>query len=199
MFRSSATLQRESRQRSIDPLVVEYTNSRHTWYDGSIESVGKRLAQCNKILSHVNPTLADSTDYLKVAQDLEEDRRRLIAERSQFTSGDLLLEKQAEFDFAQAVESFEGLPKNAKRWVALETPKLASAYKDTDRETVQTLVADHVKKSVTNLTSSQMRRLTSALQFSVGRELQQRPQKRVAKKTERTDYAKIEDQAIFLT
>lgn len=198
MFRSSATIQRESRQRSIDPLVQEYTSSRHTWYDGSIESVGKRLAQCNTILSRVTPTLSDSNDYLTVVAELEEDRRRLLAEREQFSSGELLHERESSFNFAEAVASFEGLPKNAKKWVTLETPKFIATHGRVDRESAQVLAADYVRQRVSNLSTSQMRRLTTAFQFSVGQRLLKTPPKRIAK-VQRADYTKIDDQAIFLT
>jgi hypothetical protein len=92
MFRDSRVLDRQHTATSFNAALVRYANNRETWFDRSVDSVDARLAQCDRLIHSARFTvarlsIADGARYLRAAEDLDADRRSLLALRDDLLTG----------------------------------------------------------------------------------------------------------------
>lgn len=90
-FRSAAHIEAENAQRKLDRLTDRWTATRDTWYDGTAESVERRLANLDEVISfarHLGSRLHQSkvgSHALAMLPQLRADREQLVSLRQQVT------------------------------------------------------------------------------------------------------------------
>ena len=82
MFKDARALDRQRTATSFDRALATYTKVAESWFDGTVQSVDRRLAQCDRLLHTARATVArmtisDSNRYLAAAERLSDDRRVL--------------------------------------------------------------------------------------------------------------------------
>ncbi len=92
MFRDSRVADRDLTGTSFEQAMQRYAGLSENWYDGSVDSVDHRLAQCDKLLHSIRCivgrfSIADSGRYLHAAEHLESDRQSLAALRQDLLTG----------------------------------------------------------------------------------------------------------------
>jgi hypothetical protein len=92
MFRDARALDRQRTAASFQAALQRYTREAEKWFDGSVNSIDRRLGSCEKLLHSVRATVArlsatDSHRYLRAAEELESDRRALHALREDMLTG----------------------------------------------------------------------------------------------------------------
>lgn len=92
-FRDAGQLQDERTASAIKEIQARYDKDYDSWFDGTVESFDRRLAQCNTLLQRYSSAIAVATGRpdmsrarlakaLDAVDELREDRRVLQALRS---------------------------------------------------------------------------------------------------------------------
>lgn len=92
MFKDARALDRQRTATSFDRALATYTKVAESWFDGTVQSVDRRLAQCDRLLHTARATVArmtisDSNRYLAAAERLSDDRRVLEGLRDDLLTG----------------------------------------------------------------------------------------------------------------
>lgn len=92
MFKDARTLDRQRTATSFTDEFKRYADHREDWFDGSINSVDRRLARCDKLLHSANSIvgrldIADSRHYLQTILGLKADREALADLRYALLTG----------------------------------------------------------------------------------------------------------------
>ena len=92
MFKDARNLDTQRTAASFDKAQERYAATTETWFNGSVGSVDKRLAACDKLIHSARFTVArlpisDAQRYLEAAEDLNSDRRALLALRDDLLNG----------------------------------------------------------------------------------------------------------------
>lgn len=92
MFKDSRTLDRQRTATSFDRQMAAYTNAAEKWFDGSVGSVDRRLAQCDRLLHMTRAHTArmdiqEAARYLRAAELLNSDREVLAGLRDDLLTG----------------------------------------------------------------------------------------------------------------
>lgn len=92
MFKDARTLDATRTAHSFDQGYRGYQANAEKWFDGSVDSVDRRLSHCERLLHYARSTTArmsvtDSQRYLRVAEILSEDRRVLQGLREDLLNG----------------------------------------------------------------------------------------------------------------
>lgn len=92
MFRDARALDRQRTATSFDAALQRYASEAEKWFDGSVNSIDRRLGQCERLLHSVRATVArlsttDSQRYLLAAEELKSDHRALQALREDMLTG----------------------------------------------------------------------------------------------------------------
>lgn len=92
MFKDARALDRQRTATSFDRALSAYTKTAESWFDGTVQSVDRRLAQCDRLLHTARATVArmtisDSNRYLAAAERLSDDRRVLEGLRDDLLTG----------------------------------------------------------------------------------------------------------------
>jgi len=77
---------------AFDQALQRYAAEAEKWFDGSVGSIDRRLGRCDRVLHSARATvarlsIADSARYLRVAEQLDSDRRALEALRTDLLTG----------------------------------------------------------------------------------------------------------------
>ena len=91
MFRDARVADRQRTATSFGQALSRYAQDAR-WFDGSVGSVDRRLAQCERLLHAARVTVArlsitDSARYLTAAEHLSEDRLVLQGMRDDLLTG----------------------------------------------------------------------------------------------------------------
>ena len=92
MFKDARALDRQRTATSFDRALSGYTKTAESWFDGTVGSVDRRLAQCDRLLHTTRATVArmtisDSNRYLIAGEKLSDDRRVLEGLREGLLTG----------------------------------------------------------------------------------------------------------------
>lgn len=92
MFKDSGLRHRQITASSFTQAFKQYTAAAESWFDGSIGSIDKRLAACDKLIHSARSTVArlnvtDSHGYLTASQHLASDREALAGLREDLLTG----------------------------------------------------------------------------------------------------------------
>lgn len=92
MFRSAKALDRAKTHATFRQSMAEYRKTAESWFDGSVDSVDRRIAHVDRLLHHVRATVArlnfaDAAPQLHAAQELSADRSRLAEFRHDLLTG----------------------------------------------------------------------------------------------------------------
>ena len=92
MFKDARALDRQRTATSFDRALSVYTKTAESWFDGTVGSVDRRLAQCDRLLHTTRATVArmtisDSNRYLIAGEKLSDDRRVLEGLREGLLTG----------------------------------------------------------------------------------------------------------------
>ena len=92
MFKNARELDYQRTDASFRLALRRYADAAESWYDGSIDSVDARLGSCQRLLHSIRATVArlavtDAARFLRAADDLEADRRALVALRDDLLTG----------------------------------------------------------------------------------------------------------------
>ena len=92
MFKDARTLDRQRTATSFDRQMTAYTKAAESWFDGTVGSVDRRLAQCERLLHQTRFHTArmginDSARYLAAADSLNADREVLAGLRDDLLTG----------------------------------------------------------------------------------------------------------------
>lgn len=92
MFKDARQLDTQRTAASFDKGRERYAETAESWFNGSVGSVDKRLAACDKLIHNARFTVArlptsDAQRYLEAAEDLSSDRRALLALRDDLLNG----------------------------------------------------------------------------------------------------------------
>lgn len=90
MFRDAAAIDRQATDRRIAQFTERYAANAETWFDGSPDSVDRRIAACDQILSRAKAAavrLGYQEGYTEIVADLEADRRSLAELREALLNG----------------------------------------------------------------------------------------------------------------
>lgn len=92
MFKDARTLDRQRTATSFDKALSGYTKIAESWFDGSVGSVDRRLAQCNRLLHMARAHTArmdiqEAARYLAAADTLSSDREVLAGLRDDLLTG----------------------------------------------------------------------------------------------------------------
>lgn len=92
MFKDARSLDRQRTATSFDRQMTAYTKAAESWFDGTVGSVDRRLAQCERLLHQTRFHTArmginDSARYLAAADSLNADREVLAGLRDDLLTG----------------------------------------------------------------------------------------------------------------
>lgn len=177
------------RARAAVTHAAKWHREAEVWFDGSIESVDRRLAMCNRSLAGARAAVAEhgfSTRRLAAVDDLtasqgalEHLRRQLLtaagdrdAALSESDPG--RLHKQRMADWVANGVSFDGpgsvttsnklstLQASDRRWVELEAAKLVRANPDVDTDELVIRAQHHAQRCTGILPPKRARAITAA-------------------------------------
>jgi hypothetical protein len=171
----------QARQRAAVSPTVQWRREAETWFDGSVESVDRRLAACDRLLTASRATLsrdgirADTRKHLAAIEDLEAQRVVLTGLRR-----DLLTEaSDREFTAAHATAS-PTLDAADRRYVDLEAPKFFRANSDVPVDELATRARHHAELQTSTFTKQRSRAVTAAFVEKVTQLRRVAPRPRVA-------------------
>ena len=90
MFRDAAAVDQRATNRRIAQLQERYAAEAETFFDGSVDSVDRRIAACDQILSRARSAavrLGYQEGYTEIAASLENDRQALTELREALLNG----------------------------------------------------------------------------------------------------------------
>ncbi|ABE67829.1 hypothetical protein SEA_YASSIFIED_74 [Mycobacterium phage Yassified] len=91
MFRSASVVEAEAAQRKLDKLREDWQRTANTWFDGSAESVERRIAQIDRVIAFASRTAQRSGDPAKFClaalPTLKANREELVELRRQLVGG----------------------------------------------------------------------------------------------------------------
>ena len=170
MFRDARVLDRQHTAASFAQGLAHYGEHAEDWFDGSVNSVDARLAQCHKHLHTARATvaryaIADSPRYLHAIEALAADAAVLGSLREDLLTG------------ASSREDVSGPPgwKTAAldgpdaRWVTLESARFVAAHSDAldDPHELATRAAHHAAVKTSTFTPEHSRVLCGAFVAAV--------------------------------
>ena len=142
MFRSAKSLDRAQTHSTFRQGMAEYEKTAESWFDGSVDSIDRRLAKVDKLLHHTRTVIsrlsfADSVPQLRAAQTLSADRASLVELKRNLltgaadysTYGKIPLQGRTASKTASPVLP-PSLPPADRRWVTLEAARFVSANTD---------------------------------------------------------------------
>jgi hypothetical protein len=92
MFKDARQLDRQRTAASFDAALARYAGQAESWFDGSVNSIDRRLSSCERLLHSVRATVArlsatESHRYLRAAEELGLDRHALHTLRDDMLTG----------------------------------------------------------------------------------------------------------------
>ena len=92
MFKDARALDRQRTATSFDRQMTAYTRQAESWFDGSVSSVDRRLAHCDRLLHQTRAHTArmdiqEAARYLRAAELLNSDREVLAGLRDDLLTG----------------------------------------------------------------------------------------------------------------
>ena len=145
MFRDSARLQRQASDARLTTAMNAYRGAAQAWFDGTPDSVDRRIEACRNIQHAVRSAaasqdLARSAAHMRVLAELESDMAALQGVRHDLLTG--CSDRQA--SRAPAGRSSIRLTEADQRWVDLTVPKFIRANHDVvgDREEIVSRAAN---------------------------------------------------------
>jgi hypothetical protein len=91
-FKDARQLDRQRTAASFDAALARYAGQAESWFDGSVNSIDRRLGSCERLLHSVRATVArlsatESHRYLRAAEELGLDRHALHTLRDDMLTG----------------------------------------------------------------------------------------------------------------
>jgi hypothetical protein len=133
MFRT-ASPGRERTAKTFTASLQEWHDTSDNWFDGSVNSVDRRLASCSKLLHIAEAQVAKDPavgQYLTAAQELSADREALASLRQDLlTAGSDREVGVSPPGRTASTKAVADLPPQARRWVELESAKFIRANAD---------------------------------------------------------------------
>lgn len=92
MFKDARALDRQRTATSFDRQMTAYTKAAESWFDGTVGSVDRRLAHCDRLLHAASfhtarLAMTDGNRYLQATDQLRSDREVLAGLRDDLLTG----------------------------------------------------------------------------------------------------------------
>lgn len=209
MFKDARELDRTTTAASFDQALARYAAQAEKWFDGSVNSIDRRLSFCDRLLHSVRATVArlstsESLRYLSAAEDLQRDRRSLASLREDMLTGasgradgsGLPGQRTAK----RNTPSGGNLTGTDRRWVELESARFLAANHEVaaDADELSIRAAHHAELKTSTFTPARSQAVTREFVAKVVDLGRQVPVPTTVKTAAVTAPADIDPQAMFL-
>lgn len=163
-------------------LAAQWRREAEVWFDGSVESVDRRLAMCDRLLATSRRALADdgfTARRLAAVDHLDRERGALEALRRQLLTAGADIEDLVE----RGRELRASLQPEDRRWVDLEAPRFFRANHGATREELLVRAANHAELHTSTYGETRSRAVTAAFAREVDRRFRDAPRPRTAAAT----------------
>ena len=150
-----------------------------TWFDGSIESVDRRLAACNHLLSASEKAVAEegfSARHLAAISELQQSQGALEGLRRKL----LTAASDYEEPILAPATADPHLARQDRRWVALEGAKFFRSHSDVPMDELQIRARNFAELKTSTLTQKRSQAIASAFVHRVAQLRRETPRPRVA-------------------
>lgn len=165
MFKDARQLDRERTASSFDTLVQNYQKTAETWFDGSVDSIDRRLARVDRLLHRIDATVArvamvDAHHYLGALTSLCSDREALASLRHDLLTG---AENYSPIGGTRTASRHK-LSSADQRWVTLEAASFVSQHTDAlgAPDELAQRAAHHAGVKTSTFTADRSRAITAA-------------------------------------
>ena len=174
MFKDARELDRQRTASRFDQALRKYQSQSEKWFDGTVNSVDRRLGFCDRLLHSVRATVArlsqtESLRYLQAADELRGDRRYLEGLREDLLNGasgradvsGLPGQRTASAKNATPTGGLNGID---RRWVELESARFLAANTDAldDTNELATRAANHAALHTSTFTPARSKAVSRA-------------------------------------
>lgn len=201
MFRTYAQSRGLTSARTFTATLTEFRQKSDSWFDGTVESVDRRLSRCSKLL-HVAQSSAgeDPAAHLAVIAELSTDHTALKKLREDLLTG--ASGREAGYTppgrrlASRAVS--EPLSSQERRWVVLESARFHAAQDDALHDVAE--MAERARRHAEVVTSGlfpdRSRVVTAAFEQAVAGHARRTPRPRTAAR--RPAFTDFPDSQLFL-
>ena len=169
MFRSAAEIDHAVTSGSLRTAVKDYLSTSTSWYDGTIQSVDRRMAKAQRMVATLQSAsgryrVAEQGDYLELNRYLHAQLEQLGDLHENFLGGH-------QVSAVHVTKDSSPLSREAARYVTLESQKFLAAQAGTygsDVEELMTRAANHVAAETSTWDQRVARQVTAHFVDRVG-------------------------------
>lgn len=208
MFKDARELDRTITAASFDKAMERYAAEAEKWFDGSVNSIDRRLSFCDRLLHSVRATVArlsssESLRYLHAAEELRQDRQSLASLREDMLTGASGRADESGLSGQRTAKRNTpggGLIGTDQRWVELESAKFLAANYDVaaDSNELSIRAANHAALKTSTFTPARSQAVTREFVAKVVDLGRQSYVPTTVKTAAVTPAAAIDPQAMFL-